>query len=398
MRRIVNFGPQHPSVHGALRIVLELEGEMIIRAEPHIGFLHRGIEKILESKTYLQCISYFDCLDYTSAMNQEHAFVLAIEKLLDIVVPARGKCIRVLFCEIGRLLNHSFVIATMIFDIGMLSPFLWLLAQREILVSFYEQVSGSRIQPVYFRPGGVYSDLPENLLQDIEKFCNSFLECLKDIEDVLNENPIFKQRCVGIGSITSEEAENYGLSGPILRACGLPRDLRKDEPYDDYDLYEFNIPITKNGDAYDRYLIRMAEMKESVEIIRQCISRMPSGNFSTNNFEFCDFKKTNSLKTKKDEESRLKFVSSIDARINQFIEIHDLTIPSGEIYQAIEAPKGEFGVFIVADGSAKPYRCKIRAPGFAALQAFDHLARNHLLSDIPTILSSLDIVLGEIDR
>lgn len=385
-KQMINFGPQHPAAHGVLRLILELDGEVVTRADPHVGFLHRGTEKLIEYKTYLQSIPYFDRLDYVSPMNQEHAFVLAVEELLNVKVPMRGKCIRVLFCEIGRILNHILNITTMALDVGAMSPLLWGFEQREILMGFYEKVSGARMHAAYFRPGGVHADLPEGLLEEIDKFCDPFLKFVADMEGVLNENPIFKQRTVGIGVVDENLATAWCFSGPMIRASGISRDIRKDEPYDDYETYDFDIPVTKNGDCYDRYLIRVFEMKESIKIIRQCINRMPAGNFAVDD-------------AKVFPPTRTEMKSSMEAMIHHFkLYSEGFSVPAGEIYKAVEAPKGEFGVYLIADGSNRPYRCKIKAPGFAFMQAMDMMSQGYSLADIPSIIGSMDIVFGEIDR
>ena len=386
MKRRINFGPQHPAAHGVLRMILDLDGEIIEKADPHVGLLHRGTEKLIEYKTYVQAIPYFDRLDYVSPMNQEHAFVLAIEKLLNVEVPPRGKCIRVLFCEIGRILNHLLNTTAMALDVGAMTPLLWAFEQREILMSFYEKVSGARMHAAYFRPGGVHDDLPPNLLDEILEFIPPFESFLNDMENILNENPIFKQRTVGIGVISKEDAINLGLSGPIARASGVITDLRKDEPYDDYETYDFNIPVGENGDCYDRYLVRVAEMKESLKIMKQCIQRMPDGPYASENRKVFPPRKED-------------IKSSMEALIHHFkLYTEGFDVPAGEVYQAVEAPKGEFGVYLISDGTNRPYRCKIKAPGFAALQAMDKISKGYSLSDIPSIIGSLDIVFGEIDR
>jgi len=382
----LNFGPQHPAAHGVLRLILDLDGEIIERADPHIGFLHRGTEKLIEHKTYLQSIPYFDRLDYVSPINQEHAFVMAIENLLDLKVPDRAKYIRVLFCEITRILNHLLNISAYAMDVGAITPFLWLFEERDKLMGFYERVSGARLHAAYIRPGGVHNDLPKGLLEDIESFCDSFPKVLNDLESLLTENRIFKQRSVDIGIITAEQAIEWGCSGPVLRASGVAWDLRKSQPYEVYEELEFNIPIGKNGDCYDRYLVRMEEMRQSLSLIKQCVIQMPKGPFVVDSPKIVPPK-------------RPDIKHSMEALIQHFkLYSEGFHVPSGEVYAAVEAPKGEFGVYMEADGSNKPYRCKIRAPGFYHLQIIDEISRGHLLSDVVAILGSLDIVFGEVDR
>jgi NADH-quinone oxidoreductase subunit D len=382
----MNFGPQHPAAHGVLRLVLELEGEVVKRADPHIGFLHRGTEKLIEHKTYLQAIPYFDRLDYVSPINQEHAFVLAIESLLNVSVPRRAQFIRVLYSELTRILNHLLNISTFALDVGAMTPFLWAFEEREILMGFYERASGARLHAAYIRPGGVHQDLPPNLLEDIQAFIFRFPKCLDDIEEMLTENRIFKQRTVDIGVVTASEALAWGFSGPMLRASNTPWDLRKSQPYEVYNELDFKIPVGKNGDCYDRYLIRMAEMRESLKIIHQCLDRMPEGTTMTENMKVAPPKRQD-MKT------------SMEAMIHHFkLYTEGFHVPKGEVYKAVEAPKGEFGVYLVSDDSNKPYRCKIRTPGFAFLQGMDFMAKDHLLSDAVAILGSMDIVFGEIDR
>jgi NADH-quinone oxidoreductase subunit D len=382
----MNFGPQHPAAHGVLRLVLEMDGEVIERADPHIGLLHRGTEKLIEYKTYLQAVPYFDRLDYVSPMCQEHAYALAVEKLLGIEVPPRAKYIRVLFSEITRLLNHLLNITTYALDVGAITPLLWGFEERERMMEFYERVSGARFHSAYFRPGGVHQDMPGNLAEDIHAFCDSFLKRVDDMEELLTENRIFKQRTVNIGKISAEDAFDWGLTGPMLRASGVPWDLRKAQPYDAYGEMDFDIPIGKNGDCWDRYLVRMEEMRQSVRIMKQALEKMPGGPHVVN-----DRKVT--------PPPRVEMKHSMEALIHHFkLYTEGYHVPAGETYTAVEAPKGEFGVFLVADGSNKPYKCKIRAPGFAHLQAMDHICRGHLLADVSAILGSLDIVFGEVDR
>jgi NADH-quinone oxidoreductase subunit D len=382
----LNFGPQHPAAHGVLRLILELDGEIVEKIDPHIGLLHRGTEKLIEHKTYTQAIPYFDRLDYVAPMNQEHAFALAIEKLLKLEVPIRGQYIRVLFSEIGRILSHLLNVTTQALDVGALTPSLWGFEERETLMTFYERVSGSRLHANYFRPGGVHKDLPIGLCDDIILFCKKFPKILDDLETLLTENRIFKQRNVDIGIVSKQEALDHSFSGVMLRGSGVPWDLRKSQPYECYNDFSFKIPVGKNGDCYDRYLCRMEEMRESVKIINECINKMPSGPVKS-----ADGKIT---PPKKDD---LK--NSMEALIHHFkLFSEGFRVPEGEIYTCVEAPKGEFGVYLISDGSNKPYKCKIRAPGFSHLQAMDYLLKGHMLADVPAVLGSLDIVFGEVDR
>ena len=382
----MNFGPQHPSAHGVLRLVLEMDGEVIERADPHIGLLHRGTEKLIEYKSYLQAVPYFDRLDYVAPQNQEHAFALATEKLLGIEVPPRGQAIRVLYAEIGRILNHIFNVTTFAMDVGAMTPMLWMFEDRETLMEFCERASGARLHMGYFRPGGVAFDLPDGLTDDIEAWCDIFPQCIDDIESLLTENRIFKQRTVDIGAISVEQAFDWGFSGPNLRAAGVPWDLRRAQPYDGYENYAFEIPIGKHGDCYERYLVRIAEMRESVKIMRQAIEMMPAGPVKT-------------IDGKVASPKRADMKRSMEALIHHFkLYTEGYNVPEGETYTAVEAPKGEFGVYLVADGTNRPYRCKIRAPGFAHLQALDLLTKGHMLADIVANIGSLDIVFGEIDR
>jgi NADH-quinone oxidoreductase subunit D len=382
----VNFGPVHPAAHGVLRLILDLDGEVVERADPHIGLLHRGTEKLIETKTYLQAIPYFDRLDYVAPMNQEHAFALAIEKLMKVDVPKRGQYIRVLFSEIGRLLSHLLNVTTTAMDVGAMTPITWGFDEREKLLDFYEEVSGSRFHANYFRAGGVHQDLPEGLLEKINDFCISFPKVVDDMETLLTENRIFKQRNVDIGKISKEEAVDNGFSGFVLRASGVPWDLRRSQPYDSYEDFDFKVPIGKNGDCYDRYLCQMDEMRESVKIMTQCINNMPSGEVINRD-------------TKIAPPKRAEMKESMEAIIHHFkFFTEGFHVPEGEIYTAVEAPKGEFGVYLISDNTSRPYRCKIRAPGFAHLQAFNLLSKGHLLADVPAILGSLAIVFGEVDR
>ena len=382
----MNFGPQHPAAHGVLRLVLEMDGEVIERADPHIGLLHRGTEKLIEHKTYLQALPYFDRLDYVSPMNQEHAFALAVEKLLQTDVPARGQYIRVLYCEIGRILNHLLNITTFALDVGAMTPLLWGFEEREELMGFYERASGARLHAAYFRPGGVHQDLPEGLAEDILDWAERFPSYIDDMEGLLTENRIFKQRTVDIGIVSQEEALDLGFSGPCLRASGLPWDLRKTQPYDVYADMEFDIPTGKTGDCYARYLVRVEEMRQSLRIIRQAVQGMPSGPVMADDQKVAPPRR-DAMKT------------SMEALIHHFkLYTEGFHVPKGETYTAVEAPKGEFGVYLVADGSNKPYRCKIRAPGFHFMASIDQLSRGHMLADSVAILGSLDVVFGEIDR
>ncbi|MFN4211854.1 MAG: NADH-quinone oxidoreductase subunit D [Devosia sp.] len=386
----INFGPVHPSAHGVLRLILELDGEIVERVDPHIGLLHRGTEKLIESKTYLQAVPYFDRLDYVAPMNQEHAFALAVEKLLDLEVPRRGQLIRVLYSEIGRLLAHLMNVTTQAMDVGALTPPLWGFEQREKLMVFYERASGARMHAAYFRPGGVHQDLPQALIDDIETFCETFPKALADIDSLLTENRIFKQRNVDIGVVKLEDAWNMGFSGVMVRGSGAAWDLRKSQPYECYAEMDFDIPIGKNGDCYDRYLIRMEEMRQSTRIMKQCVDKLnaPDGKGPVS-----------SLDGKVVPPSRGEMKRSMEALIHHFkLYTEGYKVPAGEVYAAVEAPKGEFGVYLVSDGTNKPYRCKIRAPGFAHLSAMDFLCRGHMLADVSAILGSLDIVFGEVDR
>ncbi|MBL8686796.1 MAG: NADH-quinone oxidoreductase subunit D [Alphaproteobacteria bacterium] len=383
---LMNFGPQHPAAHGVLRLIMEMDGEIVQRLDPHIGLLHRGTEKLIEHKTYLQAIPYFDRLDYVSPMCQEHAFVLAVEKLLNVQVPLRAQFIRVLFDEITRILNHLLNIPAYAMDVGAITPILWAFEQREILMEFYERVSGARLHAAYYRPGGVHQDLPNGILEDISKWAQKFPKFIQDLESILDENRIFKQRLVDIGIISAADAIRWGFTGPMLRASGVDWDLRKAQPYMVYDRIQFDIPIGKNGDCYDRYLVRMAELKQSLRIINQCIEQMPSGPVTSDDRKIVPPK-------------RAEMKQSMEALIHHFkLYTEGFHVPSGETYAAVEAPKGEFGVYLVSDGSNKPYRCKIRAPGFAHLQAMDFVSKGHMLADAVAILGSMDIVFGEIDR
>jgi NADH-quinone oxidoreductase subunit D len=386
----INFGPQHPAAHGVLRLVLELDGEVVERVDPHIGLLHRGTEKLIEAKTYLQAIPYFDRLDYVAPMNQEHAFCLAAEKLLKLQVPRRAQLIRVLFCEIGRLLSHLLNVTTQAMDVGALTPPLWGFEEREKLMVFYERASGSRMHAAYFRVGGVHQDLPGKLIDDIEAFCDPFIKVVDDLDQLLSDNRIFKQRNVDIGVVSLDDAWKWGFSGVMVRGSGAAWDLRKAQPYECYAEIDFDIPVGKNGDCYDRYHIRMEEMRQSIRIMKQCIAklRQPDGQGPVS-----------VLDNKIVPPKRAEMKKSMEALIHHFkLYTEGFHVPAGEVYAAVEAPKGEFGVYLVSDGTNKPYKCKIRAPGFAHLQAMDFLCRGHMLADVSAILGSLDIVFGEVDR
>ncbi len=386
----INFGPQHPAAHGVLRLVLELDGEVVDRVDPHIGLLHRGTEKLIEYKIYQQAIPYFDRLDYVAPMNQEHAFCLAAEKLLGLEVPKRAQLIRVLYAEIGRLLSHLLNVTTQAMDVGALTPPLWGFEEREKLMVFYERASGSRMHAAYFRVGGVHQDLPKKLIDDIEAFCDPFLKVCDDLEELLTDNRIFKQRNVDIGVVSLADAWAWGFSGVMVRGSGAAWDLRKAQPYECYAELDFDIPVGRNGDCYDRYCIRMEEMRQSIRIMRQCIRllRTPQGQGPVAVQD-----------NKIVPPARAEMKRSMEALIHHFkLYTEGYHVPVGEYYAAVEAPKGEFGVYLVSDGTNKPYKCKIRAPGFAHLQAMDFLCRGHLLADVSAVLGSLDIVFGEVDR
>lgn len=382
----MNFGPQHPAAHGVLRLILDLDGEIVERADPHIGLLHRGTEKLIEYKTYLQALPYFDRLDYVSPMSQEHAFALAVENLLNLEIPERAKYIRVLFCEITRILNHLLNITTMAIDIGAITPLLWGFEEREVLMGFYERVSGARMHANYIRPGGVHRDLPPGLIDDIYAFAKRFPHVIDDLEGLLTENRIFKQRTVDIGVVHDKQALDWGFTGPMLRASNVTWDLRRNQPYEVYDKMDFLVPVGKHGDCYDRYLVRMEEMRQSVKIIEQCLNQMPDGPIKVDNYKIT-------------APPRQEMKTSMEALIHHFKHYTEgYHVPKGETYTSVEAPKGEFGVYLVSDGSNQPYRCKIRPPSLAFLQAFDFMAKGHMLADVPSIIGSLDIVFGEIDR
>lgn len=382
----LNFGPQHPAAHGVLRLILEMDGEVINKADPHIGLLHRGTEKLIEHKTYLQAIPYFDRLDYVSPMCQEHAFALAVEALLECEVPRRAQFIRVMFSELTRILNHILNITTHALDIGATTPLLWLFEEREKIMEFYERVSGSRMHANYFRPGGVSQDLPDGILEDIGSFIKQFPKTLGDVETLLNNNRIWKQRLVDVGIVSAREAMDWGFSGPALRASGIAWDLRKSNPYDVYAELDFEVPIGKNGDCYDRYLVRVEEMYQAVKIIEQCIEKIPTGSIKTDDPKIAP-------------PSRAKMKESMEAMIHHFkLYTEGYNVPKGEVYRCVEAPKGEFGVYLYSDGTNRPYRCHIKAPSFAHLQGMNFMCKGHLLADAVNILASLDIVFGEIDR
>ncbi|APG84141.1 NADH-quinone oxidoreductase subunit D [Sinorhizobium americanum] len=386
----INFGPQHPAAHGVLRLVLELDGEIVERVDPHIGLLHRGTEKLIEAKTYLQAIPYFDRLDYVAPMNQEHAFALAVERLTGTEVPIRGQLIRVLYSEIGRILSHLLNVTTQAMDVGALTPPLWGFEEREKLMVFYERACGARMHSAYFRPGGVHQDLPHELVEDIGKWIDPFLKTVDDIDELLTGNRIFKQRNVDIGVVKLEDAWAWGFSGVMVRGSGAAWDLRRAQPYECYSDMEFDIPIGKNGDCYDRYLIRMIEMRQSARIMRQCVDRLLGD---------AKIGPVSSLDGKIVPPKRGEMKRSMEALIHHFkLYTEGYHVPAGEVYAAVEAPKGEFGVYLVSDGTNKPYRCKIRAPGYAHLQAMDFLCRGHQLADVSAVLGSLDIVFGEVDR
>ena len=382
----MNFGPQHPAAHGVLRLVFEMDGEIIERADPHIGLLHRGTEKLIEHKTYLQALPYFDRLDYVSPMNQEHAWALAVEKILKVDVPLRGQYIRVLFCEIGRILNHLLNVTAFALDCGATTPLLWGFEEREKLMGFYERASGARLHAAYFRPGGVHQDIPEALLDDINNWANEFPNFLMDMETLLTDSRIFKQRTVDIGIVSKEDALNLGFTGPSLRASGYAWDLRKQQPYDVYDQMDFDIPMGKTGDCYARYLVRVEEIRQSLKIIKQCLSKLPKGDVISQN-------------TKMVPPKRSEMKGSMESLIHHFkLYTEGVHVHKAETYTCVEAPKGEFGVFLVSDGSNKPYRVKLRTPGFYFLAATEFMSKGHMLADAVAIIGSMDLVFGEIDR
>ena len=382
----INFGPQHPAAHGVLRLVLEMDGEVVTRADPHIGLLHRGTEKLIEYKTYLQAVPYFDRLDYVSPMCQEHAFALSVEKLLGCKIPLRAQYIRVLFSEITRILNHIMAVTTQALDVGAMTPLLWMFEEREKMMTFYEKVSGSRMHAAYIRPGGVSQDLPAGLLQEIADFAKKFPKYIDDLESLLTENRIFKQRMVEVGIVSKAQALDWGFSGPMIRGSGLAWDLRKSQPYEVYGELDFDVPIGKNGDSYDRYLIRVEEMRQSIRLINQCIEKMPQGPTVTDDSRIAPPK-------------RSEMKHSMEALINHFkLFTEGYRVPAGETYAAVEAPKGEFGVYLISNGGSKPHRCRVRAPGFAHLQGLEFMAKGHMLADVVTVISTQDIVFGEVDR
>lgn len=382
----LNFGPQHPAAHGVLRLILEMNGEVVERADPHIGLLHRGTEKLIEYKTYLQALPYFDRLDYVSMMAQEHAYSLAVEKLLNLTIPLRAQYIRVLFSEITRILNHLLALTTHAMDVGALTPFLWAFEEREKLMEFYERVSGARMHASFIRPGGVAQDLPLGLCNDIALFAQQFASRIDELEEMLTTNRIWKQRLVDIGVVTAQQAMDWGFTGVMLRGSGIPWDLRKATPYEVYDKLEFDIPVGTRGDCYDRYCIRVEEMRQSLRIIIQCLNSMPDGMVKTDDRKITP-------------PSRSQMKQSMESLIHHFkLYTEGFIVPEGNCYVAVEAPKGEFGVFLVSNGTNRPYRCKIRAPGFAHLQGLDFMAKHHMLADVVTIIGTMDIVFGEVDR
>ncbi len=382
----LNFGPQHPAAHGVLRLVLELNGEIVERADPHIGLLHRGTEKLIEYKTYLQSLPYFDRLDYVSMMAQEHVFSLAVEKLALLKVPRRAQIIRVIFLELTRILNHLLAVGCHAMDVGAMTPFLWAFEEREKLMEFYERVSGARMHAAYIRPGGVSSDLPLGFLDDVYIFINQFNIRLDELEEMLTENRIWKERLVDIGVISATDATAWGFSGVMLRGSGVLWDLRKSQPYEIYSELKFLIPVGNHGDCYDRYLIRVEEMRQSLSIIEQCLNFICSGEVQ-------------SINQKYSPPSRIELKQSMESVIHHFKYYTDgLTVSAGETYISAEAPKGEFGVYLISNGTDKPFRCKIKAPGFGHLQALNYMARGHMIADVVTIIGTQDIVFGEIDR
>jgi NADH dehydrogenase (ubiquinone) Fe-S protein 2 len=383
---IVNFGPQHPAAHGVLRLVLTLDGETVVRADPHIGLLHRATEKLIENKTYLQALPYFDRLDYVSVMTNEQGYSVAVEKLLNIQIPERAKWIRLLMAELTRITNHLFGIVTHALDIGAMTPLFWVFEEREKLYEIFERVSGARMHSAYIRPGGVDRDLPLGLLDDIYKWTQTCTLVLGEVDDLLTENRVWKQRTVDIGVITAEEALNYGFSGVMLRGSGIKWDLRKAQPYDGYEKVDFDVPVGKKGDSYDRYLCRLEEIRQSLRIVDQCLNKMPAGEIKVDDYKVAPPKR-----------SHMK--SSMEALIHHFkLYSEGYQVPPGATYSAIEAPKGEFGVYLVSDGSSRPYRCKIKAPGFAHLSGMNRLAKGHMLADVVAIVGTIDVVFGEVDR
>jgi len=383
---ILNFGPQHPAAHGVLRLILELDGELVRRSDPHIGLLHRGTEKLMEHKTYMQALPYMDRLDYVSMMTNEQVYSMAVENLLGIEVPPRAKFIRTMFAELTRLLNHCMVIGTHSLDIGALTPYFWLFDEREKMMEFYERVSGARLHAAYVRPGGVAFDLPIGIMDDIYQFIQQYAQRLDEVEDLLTSNRIWRARTVGIGTVNADDALNLGFSGVMLRGSGIKWDLRKAQPYDAYDQVDFDIPIGVNGDTYDRYLVRMDEMRQSLRIIEQCLNKMPAGEVRTDDNKIVPPK-------------RSEMKESMEALIHHFkLNTEGFQVPPGATYTAIEAPKGEMGIYLVSDGSSRPYKCHIRAPGFAHLAGLDKVAKNHMIADLVAIIGTMDIVFGEVDR
>ena len=382
----MNFGPQHPAAHGVLRLILELRGESVISADPHIGLLHRGTEKLMENKNYLQALPYLDRLDYVSMMVQEHAYSLAVEKLYKAKIPLRAQYIRVLFSEITRILNHLLAVGAHSLDVGAMTPMLWSFEEREKLMEFYERVCGARLHASYFRPGGVSQDLPIGMIDDIYNWSEAFVKRLDEVEEMLSNNRIWKQRLVNIGIVTAKDALNYGFSGVLLRSCGIPWDLRKDQPYEIYDRVPFRVPVGTKGDCYDRYLIRIQEMRQSLRIIKFCLDNMPNGSIKSDDKKFV-------------APSRWEMKNSMESLIHHFKYYSEgIIVPKGRTYTALEAPKGEFGVYLVSDGSNRPYRCKLKAPGFLHIQGLDKLTKGHMIADVVTIIGTIDIVFGEIDR
>lgn len=386
---MINFGPQHPAAHGVLRLVLELDGEVIERVDPHIGLLHRGTEKLIEYKTYLQALPYMDRLDYCSPMSMEHSYVLAIEKLLDLEVPERAQWLRVLWAEIMRVSNHILNTTTHAMDVGAMTPILWLFAERERIYDFSERVSGARMHAAWFRPGGVHQDMPDGLAEDIRQWAQKLPGVIDDMQALVAGNRIFKQRNVDIGVISARDALAWGFSGPCIRASGLAWDLRKSQPYETYAELDFDVPVGKNGDCYDRFMVRMEEMRQSIRIILQCLDRLETMKGAP----------VLAADPRVVPPRRAEMKRSMEALINHFkLYTEGFHVPAGEVYVATESPKGEFGIYLVADGSNRPWRCHIRATGMAHLQAMDFLCRGHMLADAPAVLGSLDIVFGEVDR
>ncbi len=382
----LNIGPQHPACHGVLRLVTEMEGEIIVRADPHIGLLHRGTEKLLEYKTYVQGLPYFDRLDYVSMMASEHCYSMAIERLMNCEVPTRAQYIRVIFLELTRILNHLLAVTCHAMDVGALTPFLWAFEEREKLMEFYERASGARMHAAYVRPGGVAQDIPEGMSADIYTFCRQFASRIDEMEEMLTQNRIWKQRVVDIGIVTADEAQSWGFSGPLLRGSGIPWDLRKSQPYEVYDQFDFDVPVGRRGDCYDRYLIRVEEMRQSIRIIMQALDTMPTGLVKVDDRNVTP-------------PSRVEMKDSMEGLIHHFkLFTEGMSVPEGEVYTGVEAPKGEFGVYLVSKGTNRPYRCKIRAPGFINLQALNFMAKGHMLADVIAIIGTQDIVFGEVDR